>query len=237
MEKAHALPKDHKVTIVSMDGWHAGVIGIVAGRLKDYFGRPAIVIGVDEDDIGKGSGRSLAGVNLGEAIYAAKEQGLLLAGGGHEMAAGLTVESAKIEEFQVFIETYLSASVERARMNASYKIDAVLHPSAVTQHLISEIESVGPYGAKMPEPVFALTDLRIAYAKRLNGGHVRCAFESKDGVRLSGIAFRAEENGMADVLLTPNPPHVHIAVRVKENIWNGHTRIDVQLTDLAVVEA
>ena len=89
----------------------------------------------------------------------------------------------------------------------------------------------------MPEPVFALADLRITYAKRLNGGHVRCAFEGGDGVRLSGIAFRAEENGMADVLLMPNPPHVHIAVRVKENTWNGHTRIDVQLTDLAVVEA
>ena len=128
MEKAHALPKDHKVTIVAMDGWHAGVIGIVAGRLKDHFGRPAIVIGVDEDSISKGSGRSLAGVNLGEAIYAAKEKGLLLAGGGHEMAAGLTMESAKIQKFQTFIETYLSRSVEHARANISYKIDTLFTP-------------------------------------------------------------------------------------------------------------
>ncbi|PHR93307.1 MAG: single-stranded-DNA-specific exonuclease RecJ [Robiginitomaculum sp.] len=237
IEKAEQLPKDHKITIVAMDGWHAGVIGIVAGRLKDRFGRPAIVIGVDEEGVGKGSGRSLSGVNLGAAIYLAKEKGLIEAGGGHEMAAGLTVLEENIEAFYAFIEETLSDEVDKARANASFKVDALLSASAIGPGLIEEIEAVGPYGASMPEPVFAFANLRISYAKRLNGGHVRCAFEDSAGVRLSGIAFRAEENGMAEILLAPNPPRVHIAARLKQDTWQGRTRIDVQLADLAVVDA
>ncbi|PHR61451.1 MAG: single-stranded-DNA-specific exonuclease RecJ [Robiginitomaculum sp.] len=234
--KAASLPKDHKVTIVAMEGWHAGVIGIVAGRLKDLYGRPAIVIGVDEYGAGKGSGRSLSGVNLGAAIHLAKEKGLIEAGGGHEMAAGLTVHKDKIEAFSQFMEMHLAAEVEQARKNSTFKVDVLLHPSAVNAALIEEIESVGPYGANMPEPVFAFANMRISYAKRLNGGHVRCAFEDNSGVRLSGIAFRAEENGMADILLTPNPPIVHVAARLKQDSWQGRTRIDVQLVDLALVD-
>ncbi len=236
LDKAAKLPKNHKVTIVAMDGWHAGVIGIVAGRLKDRFGKPAIVIGIDDEGVGKGSGRSIHGVNLGAAIYAAKEKGLLVAGGGHEMAAGITIKPENMQKFYVFMESYLTGEVERALENASYKVDALISPAAANADLIAEIDMVGPYGAKMPEPVFAFANLRIAYAKRLNGGHVRCAFEGGDGVRLQGIAFRAEENGMAEILLTPNPPRVHIAARVKENTWNGHTRIDVQLADIAVID-
>ena len=112
LEKAAKLPKDHKVTIVAMEGWHAGVIGIVAGRLKDRFGRPAIVIGFDEEGVGKGSGRSVHGVNLGAAIYAAKEKGLLIAGGGHEMAAGLTIDPKNMQKFYVFMESFLSQQVD-----------------------------------------------------------------------------------------------------------------------------
>ena len=237
LEKASKLPKDHKVTLVAMSGWHAGVIGIVAGRLKDQFGRPAIVIGVDEDGLGKGSGRSINGVNLGAAIYAAKEQGLISAGGGHEMAAGLTIDENKIKEFHIFIEDFVSNDVDTARLNSHYKIDVLLSPSAANSDLIHDIDAVGPYGSQMPEPVFAFADLRITFAKRLNGGHVRCAFEGPDGTRLSGIAFRAEDSGLADILLMPNPPAVHITARVKENTWNGRTKIDVQLTDLAIAIA
>ncbi len=235
LEKVAALPPEHSVIIIAMEGWHPGVIGIVAGRLKDRFNKPAIVIGVDEG-IGKGSGRSLKGVNLGGAIQAAKEGGLLDAGGGHEMAAGLTVKSEKIAEFQAFMEDTLSADVARARLDASYKIDALISASAANADLIEQIDAIGPYGADMPEPVFAFADLRITFAQRLNGGHVRCAFEDKSGVRLAGIAFRAEETGIADILLAPNPPRVHFAARLKQDTWKGRTKIDVQIADLAIAE-
>jgi len=227
-------PNGPQVICIAMQGWHAGVIGIVAGRLKDRFNRPAIVIGVDKHGIGKGSGRSMYGVDMGTAIIAAREQGILGAGGGHAMAAGLTVAEEKIPEFQSFIEGYLRESVVEARKNSALKIDALLSPSAVGIDLIKEIDRVGPYGAKMPEPLFAFADMRITFAQRLNGGHVRCAFEDGSGARLAGIAFRAEETGIAEVLLAPNPPNVHIAARLKENTWKGRTKIDVQISDLAI---
>jgi len=234
IEKAVRLPEDHAVTIVAMDGWHAGIIGIVAGRLKDQFDRPAIVIGINDDGVGKGSGRSIQGVNLGEAIQQAKEAGLLEAGGGHEMAAGLTVDPKKIEEFQRFIDGKLTQSVAEARKLQSYKVDALLTAGAVNSGLIEQIEQVGPYGSNNPEPVFVFPDMRISFAQRLNGGHVRCAFEDQAGIRVSGIAFRAEENGIADVLLAPNPPIVQIAGRLKQDTWNGRTKIDLQIADLMV---
>lgn len=229
-------PNGPQVICIAMQGWHAGVIGIVAGRLKDRFNRPAIVIGVNEHGIGKGSGRSMYGVDMGTAIIAARAEGILDAGGGHAMAAGLTVVEEKIPEFQVFIDNYLRESVIEARKNSALKIDALLSPSAVGLDLIKEIDRVGPYGAKMPEPLFAFAHMRITYAQRLNGGHVRCAFEDGSGIRLAGIAFRAEETGLADILLAPNPPHVHIAARLKENTWKGRTKIDVQISDLAIAD-
>jgi len=235
-EQAEQFGDDKQVICLAMQGWHAGVIGIVAGRLKDRFGRPAIVIGIDKNGIGKGSGRSLAGVNMGAAIHKAKELGIIEAGGGHEMAAGLTVTEEKIPEFQDFIEGYLSKDVLKARENNALKIDALISPGAVGAPLMAEINQAQPFGAKMPEPVFAFANMRITYAKRLKGGHVRCAFEDSSGQRMDGIAFRAEENGIADVLLSPDPPRVHIVARLKENTWQGRTKIDVQISDLAIVE-
>ncbi len=235
LEQASQFGEDKQVICLAMQGWHAGVIGIVAGRLKDRFGRPALVIGVDKHGIGKGSGRSLAGVNLGAAIHKAKEMGILQAGGGHEMAAGLTVSEEKIPEFQDFIEDYLSAEVIKARANNALKIDALISPGAVGAALMAEIDQAQPFGAKMPEPVFAFADMRISYAKRLKGGHIRCAFEDGAGVRMDAIAFRADENGIGDVLLNPDPPRVHIVARLKENTWQGRTKIDVQISDLAIV--
>ncbi|MCF6221753.1 MAG: DHH family phosphoesterase, partial [Robiginitomaculum sp.] len=241
LEQVEQIPGIHspngpQVICIAMQGWHAGVIGIVAGRLKDRFNRPAIVIGIDAHGVGKGSGRSMYGVDMGTAIIAARAQGILDAGGGHAMAAGLTVAEDKIEEFQSFIENYLRDEVVEARKNSALKIDALLSPSAVGVDLIKEIDRVGPYGAKMPEPLFAFADMRVTYAQRLNGGHVRCAFEDSSGTRLAGIAFRADETGIAEILLSPTPPKVHIAARLKENTWKGRTKIDVQISDLAIAE-
>ena len=234
LEEAFKLPEDDAVIIVNMEGWHPGVIGIVAGRLKDRFDKPAIVIGVNEEGLGKGSGRSLSGVNLGEAITQAKEAGLLLSGGGHAMAGGLTVEASKVPELTKFLNKILKDEVIEARKNLSLKIDALIAPSAANQSLIKRIEDVGPYGAGNPQPLFAFSDLRIAYAQRVRGGHVRCSFEDGLGGRINGICFRADETGLDQILLDPNAPRVHVAGRLKADSWKGRSKIDLQLVDLAI---
>lgn len=236
LEEAHKLSSENAVTIVNMEGWHPGVIGIVAGRLKDRFDKPAIVIGVNNEGLGKGSGRSMSGVNLGEAITKAKNAGLLISGGGHAMAGGLTVEAEKIPELTLFLNNLLKDEVAEARKNLSLKIDALIAPSAADQSLIDKINQVAPYGAGNPQPLFAFSDLRIAYAERVRGGHVRCAFEDGIGGRISGICFRAEETGLDQILLGPNAPRVHVAGRLKADSWKGRSRIDLQLVDLAIAE-
>ena len=236
LEEAHKLSEDNAVIIVDMQGWHPGVIGIVAGRLKDRFDKPAIVIGVNEDGIGKGSGRSMSGVNLGDAITKVKEAGLLMSGGGHAMAGGLTVEASKIAELTQFLNDILRDEVVEARKRLSLKIDALIAPSAADQSLINRIEDIGPYGAGNPQPLFAFSDLRIAYAERVRGGHVRCAFEDGIGGRISGICFRADETGLDQILLDPNAPRVHVAGRLKADSWKGRSRVDLQLVDLAIVQ-
>jgi len=234
LDKAAKLPEDRAITLVAMEGWHPGVIGIVAGRLKDQYKRPAIVIGIDEDGFGKGSGRSMTGANLGEAITQAKETGLLISGGGHAMAGGLTVEASKIEALTDFLEERLAEDVKTARANLSLKIDGLIAASAATLDLTDKIASVGPYGADNPQPVFAMADMRIAYAERVRGGHVRCAFEDRGGERINGICFRADENGLAEALLDPNAPRFHIAGRIKEDSWKGRKKVDFQLMDMAI---
>ncbi len=234
LEEADKLFKDAAIIIVDMDGWHPGIIGIVAGRLKDRFDKPAIVIGVNDDGIGKGSGRSMTGVNLGEAITKARDAGILSSGGGHAMAGGLTLEAKRIPELVTFMNDELIDAVTEARKNLSIKLDALLAPTAASQSTLDIIQSVGPYGAGNPQPIFGFPDLRIAYAERVKGGHVRCAFEDGVGGRLSGICFQADQSGLSDILLDPNAPRVHVAGRLKANSWQGRSSVDLQLVDLAI---
>ena len=179
----------------------------------------------------------MSGVNLGEAISKAKDAGLLISGGGHAMAGGLTVEADKIRELTDFLNDTLRDEVAKARKNLSLKIDALIAPSAVDPSLIERIAEVGPYGAGNPQPIFAFSDLRIAYAERVRGGHVRCAFEDGIGGRIGGICFRADETGLDEILLNPNAPRVHVAGRLKTNSWKGRTKLDLQLVDLAIAQA
>lgn len=234
LEQARALPQEHAVIIVSSEGWHPGVIGIVAGRLKDRMGKPAIVIGIDEHGVGKGSGRSIKGVNLGGAISKAVAAGLLSSGGGHEMAGGLTVGAGKIGLLSAFLNAELEQAVTTARAKASLKIDAVLLPDVVSHELLEQAEKVGPFGAGNPQPLFAFANMRISYAERVRGGHVRCAFEDAGGLRVSGICFRAEESGLDEILLSVSPPLVHVAGRLKADEWQGRKRIDLQVQDIAI---
>ena len=231
--KTLSMHKTNSVLVVSMEGWHPGVIGIVAGRLKERFNKPVIVIGIDENGIGKGSGRSIQGIDLGNEIKKLYEKGLLISGGGHEMACGLTIENKYIKTFHEILERNLSDRINYIRSKFSIKIDALLNISAVNMDLINSINQIGPYGSGNPTPTFAFAELRVAYADRVKGGHIRCNFEDKNGQRIKGICFRAEELGFEEILLNERNRYLHIVGTLKENTWNGHTSIDLQVIDVS----
>ena len=233
LTRASKLPEDDSVIIVSMEGWHPGIIGIVAGRLKDRFGKPCIVIGVNEEDVGKGSGRSIKGVNLGGAITLAKQAGFLTSGGGHEMAGGLSMNASKIAAFAAFINAHLKDDVIAARASQALKIDAVISPGAADIALLEEVAVVGPFGAGNPQPVFAFENLTIAYAERLRGGFVRATLEDAGGARVKAICFKAEETGMDAVLLSPAAPRINVAGTLKKNEWKGRVSVDLHILDIS----
>lgn len=231
--KTLSMHKTNSVLVVSMEGWHPGVIGIVAGRLKERFNKPVIVIGIDENGLGKGSGRSIQGIDLGNEIKKLYEKGLLISGGGHEMACGLTIENKYIKTFHEILERNLSDRIKSIRSKFSIKIDALLNISAVNMDLINSINQIGPYGSGNPTPTFAFAELRVAYADRVKGGHIRCNFEDKNGQRIKGICFRAEELGFDEILLNERNRYLHIVGTLKKNTWNGHTSIDLQVIDVS----
>ena len=227
---------DEPIIIVAMPDWHPGIIGIVAGRLKDRFRKPSIVIGIDMDavpSVAKGSGRSISGVDLGGALAAAKAEGLLLSGGGHEMAGGLTMAPDKVDAFREFMRDRVSDDVAQALKNDSLKVDFVLSLSAIDNDLMQTIESVGPYGAGNAQPVFAFSSLSVSYAKRLKNDHVRFTLVDASGRSISGICFQAGEAGIDEALLLAGSQKFHAVGQIKPNVWQGRTRIDFHLQDLA----
>lgn len=222
------------VVIVGSHRWHPGVIGIAAGRLKDRLHKPTIVLGgVTEDEPAKGSGRSTPGVNLGAAVAAAKEAGLLINGGGHAAAAGLTVEWDKVDALKVFLSERLGPELAAAAGEArTLTVDAVGGVGAVDVGLIDALDRIGPYGQGHPEPVFALTDVRVAFAKLVKEDHVRFTLEDSRGARVGGIAFRAMKSPLGEALMKKDALY-HAAVRVKKNEWNDSIRAEVEIVDLA----
>lgn len=221
---------DRPVIVASGEGWHAGVIGIVAGRIKDLYDRPTIVIGV-EDGVGKGSARSLSGVDIGAAIRAAKSEGLLTAGGGHAMAAGLTISETAIGPFAEFLDKTCAADVERALARRIQEIDAVIAPSAVSGAFAELVSKAGPYGPGNPEPVFALSFMRADRVRIVGENHVACELVSESGERVRAIAFRAVDTPLG-ALLTRGT-RLHLAGRVKADHWRGGDAGQFQLIDAA----
>jgi single-stranded-DNA-specific exonuclease len=231
---ALAEAEKRAVVIVGSHRWHPGVIGIAAGRLKDRLHKPTIVLGgVTEHEPAKGSGRSTPGVNLGAAVAAAKEAGLLISGGGHAAAAGLTVEWDKVEGLKDFLSEKLEPEMAAAAGEArALTVDAVGGVGAVNVALIDAIDRIGPYGQGHPEPVFALTDVRVSFAKLVKEEHVRFTLEDARGARVSGIAFRAMKSPIGEALMKKDVLY-HAAVRLKRNEWNDTVRAEVEIVDLA----
>lgn len=222
------------VALVSGKGWHPGVIGIVASRLKEKLGRPAIVIALDDSGIGKGSGRSVAGADLGAAVLAAKDMGLLIAGGGHAMAAGLTVAEDKIDAFADFLDQRMTDDVTKTRGERALKLDAVVAPGGVTPAFVEALEAGGPYGMGWPAPRIATGPVRIIKADIVGTDHVRAIVAGEDGRSLKTIAFRAADTPLGQAVLgAGNTRKMWVAGRAKIDDWGPRPAAELHLEDAA----
>lgn len=218
------------VIFVTGEGWHHGVVGIVAGRLKDRFNKPALVAGF-EGGMGRGSARSIPGVDIGAIMRAAHEKSLLESGGGHAMAAGFSLNATKLDAFREFLHARditapLDAAIELA-------LDVAISPAGATAELVENIERMGPFGAGNPEPFVLIPDARVVFADVVGKDHVRLRLAGGDGTRLDAIAFRAAGQPLGKGLLAARGRQIHAAGRLKKDEWNGQIRVQLHLEDAA----
>lgn len=220
--------------IAAGEGWHPGVIGIVASRLKERYNRPACVIGFDDNGVGKASGRSVHGVDLGNAVIAARQKGLLLAGGGHKMAAGFSVELPLLGDFHKFLEDHISRQLDGRELVPQLRIDGVLTPRSLNLGLVETIGQLAPFGQGNAEPRFALTDVVIGKADVVGESHVRCFIrDAAGGGNLKGIAFRAVDTPLGAALLKSGGTPMVLAGHLRINRWMGRESVEFQITDAA----
>ena len=220
------------VIVVAREDWHPGVVGIVSGRLRERYRRPALVIGLDLiAGVGKGSGRSQTGVNLGQAVHAAFDEGLLLAGGGHAMAAGLTVRPDKVEALTAFLCDRLEADCTRATEADAVEIDALVSPRA-DRALYEDFQRLAPFGPGNPEPMFAMAEVMIEQATAMRGGHLRCTLSDSAGGRMRAVAWRCEDTPMGQRLLSPGGA-LHVVGKLKADDYNGRQGIQFEIEDVA----
>jgi single-stranded-DNA-specific exonuclease len=222
------------VVVCARDNWHPGVVGLVASRLKDRFDRPAFAIALSEQTgLGVGSGRSIYGVDLGAAVRGAVDEDILVKGGGHAMAAGLTVERGKIGDLRAYLEDRLSEGVAERRRDRSLKIDGALMAPGANVELIEALEQAGPYGSGHPTPVFAFPAHRINYADIVGNGHIRCTLSADVGSNLKAIAFRAAETDLGRLLLQTRGEPLHVAGTLGIDYWGGTAKPQLRIIDAA----
>ncbi len=222
--------------MASGENWHPGVVGLVASRLRERFERPAFAIAWNGGGVGTGSGRSIPGVDIGSAVRAAVEAGILVKGGGHAMAAGVTVERGKLGALRAFLEARLGADVMAAGADSDLEIDGALSAGGATAALVEELERAGPYGNASPEPVFALPAHRIAFADTVGKGHVRLTLASASGESLKAIAFRAADAPLGRALLSARGRPLHVAGTLSLDHYGGSARAQMRVLDAAEAE-
>ena len=230
---ALGLEEKGAVVVTAQAGWHPGVVGLVAARLKERFGRPAFAIALEPGGLGTGSGRSIAGVDLGQAVRHAVAGGLLVKGGGHAMAAGVTLRQERLAEFRAYMETALAAAVEAARREQSLAIDGAVTAAGATPELVRTLDRAGPFGSGNPEPVLALPGHTLAYAEEVGQAHVRARLRGGDGATVNAIAFRAIGKPLGQALMQNRGRPVHVAGALTVDRWNGQERVQVRIIDLA----
>jgi single-stranded-DNA-specific exonuclease len=221
------------VLITRSAEWHPGVVGLIAARLKERFRRPAFAVALGPDGHGTGSGRSIAGIDLGHAVRAAVDAGLLVAGGGHAMAAGITVWRERLAELGDFFEQKLGVAVRACAADRRLVIDAALTARGATPELVDLLDRAGPYGAGHPEPVFALPAQRVGYVELVRNGHVRASLMTGDGASLKAMAFRAADTPLGATLLKSRGQSLHVAGTLSADEWQGRRRAELRILDVA----
>ena len=224
------------VVVTAAEGWHPGVVGLVAARLREKFNRPAFAIALEPGGIGTGSGRSMPGVDIGRAVRRGVAEGILLKGGGHAMAAGVTLRKGALAEWRAFLEASLSADVEIARRSSGLLIDGAVTAAAADAELVTMIGRAGPFGSGNPEPVIALPGHTVTYAEEVGQAHVRARLKSADGTSVNAIAFRASGGKLGAALRNSRGRQVHAAGSFALDRWQGEERVQFRITDIAPAE-
>jgi single-stranded-DNA-specific exonuclease len=230
---ALGLEEKGAVVVTAAEGWHPGVVGLVAARLKERYGRPAFAIAIEPGGTGTGSGRSITGVDLGRTVRRAVQEGLLLKGGGHAMAAGVTLKKDALGAFRAFLEDTLAAPVEAARRERALLIDGAVSAGGFNPALVGLLSRAGPYGAGNPEPLLALPAHTLVYADPVGENHIRARLRSGDGKFVNAIAFRAAGQTLGKALLENRGRVLHAAGQIALDRWQGEERVQLRLTDLA----
>ena len=220
------------LVFAASQGWHPGVIGIVASRLKERFNRPACVVAL-ADGLGRGSGRSVPGIDLGTAVLAARQAGLLVNGGGHKMAAGFTVEAGRLDDLARFLAARLRLGADGAPVVPTLELDGALNPAAVTAELARLLGRLGPFGSGNAEPRFAIPAARVVRADVVGSAHVRCILAGADGGRLKAIAFRSLDQDLGRALLAPGGAPLHLAGHLRADSWQGRDEVRFVIEDAA----
>ncbi|MEF0943170.1 single-stranded-DNA-specific exonuclease RecJ [Rhizobium sp. BR 362] len=221
------------VIVTARENWHPGIVGLIASRLKDKFRRPAFAIAFDSMGRGTGSGRSINGFDMGRMVRAAVDAGLLVKGGGHAMAAGLTVERANLGRLRSFFTEKAERQVAGLVANETLKIDGALGAGGATVELVDQLETAGPYGSGHPQPIFALPSHRLRDSRLVGQSHIKVTLEAQDGGRLDGIAFRAVETPLGELLLSSRGSQIHVAGTLGADHWQGARRVQLRVMDAA----
>ncbi|MBM7482452.1 single-stranded-DNA-specific exonuclease [Bradyrhizobium sp. USDA 3686] len=222
------------VIVTASEGWHPGVVGLVASRLKEKFSRPAFAIALEPGGIGTGSGRSIAGVDIGKAVRQAVADGILLKGGGHAMAAGVTLRKEKLAEFRAYLENALGRDVAKARHVNELYIDGAVSARAVTTELAATLNRAGPFGSGNPEAVLALPAHQLVYADEVGQAHLRLRFKSGDGAIVNGIAFRSIGQKLGNALVANRGQQLHVAGSLSVDRYQGAERVQFRVIDVAL---
>lgn len=228
-----AGPAPEGLVFAAGRGWHPGVIGIVASRLKERYDLPALVVAMDEQGLGKGSGRSVRGVDLGASVIAARQADLLVNGGGHAMAAGITVAEEKLDQLRAFLAGRLGQQMAELDYQPAMGFDGLLQPGAATSELVRLLEQVGPFGTDNPEPRFLLPGVKVAQAQVVGENHVRCRLIGPDGRGLKAIAFKALDSALGQGLLTGGGRAFHVAGKLRPDNWSGRDAVQFIVEDAA----
>jgi single-stranded-DNA-specific exonuclease len=222
------------VIVTASEGWHPGVVGLVASRLKEKFGRPAFAIALEPGGIGTGSGRSISGVDLGKAVRQAVADGLLLKGGGHAMAAGVTLRKERLAEFRAYMESMLAHDVAQSRHANELFIDGAVTARGATPEFVATLNRAGPFGSGNSEPVVALPSHQLIFADEVGQAHLRLRFKSGDGAILNGIAFRAVGQKLGQALTQHREQVLHVAGSLAVDRYQGSERVQLRVLDVAL---